>query len=256
MPLLLLTVIALVGYSVAAALMFTELYGAARRGAGAVLVSCVVLNALVVGAVIHADGLTAAVQMGGILATLALVLGAGQLALASRLPVRSSAALVAPTNAVLLALFLVEQHRVENRVALEGPLLGIHVGLVLLGIGAFVLAASLGILLLLQERQLRRREFGPLFRALPGVGALDAASFQLVVLGFVLYTVGLVLGAVAHLRASGGLDSRIVLALVAWVLFAAVIQSRVFFGWRGRPAALLTIGGCVATAAVLFFYSR
>jgi ABC-type uncharacterized transport system permease subunit len=256
MTLLLLTVLSLLGYSVAAAFFLTEIYGAGRRGAFSVLVGCVALNFAAVSALVFQLGGHAAFRTGGFPATLALVLGIGLLLLSTRIPIRTSGALIAPLNALLLSFFLVDLHRVDDRVALEGPLLAIHVGLVTLGVGAFVLAAAMGALLLVQERELRRREFGPLFRALPGVGVLDQAGFQLVALGFVLYTIGLVLGVVAHLQSSGGVDIRIVLAGLAWVLFGVVITSRVFFGWRGRTAAMMTIGGCLATLAVLFFYSR
>ena len=43
-------------------------------------------------------------------------------------------------------------------------------------------------------------------------------------------------------------------ALIAWVLFAAVLLLRLAAGWRGRRAAIGTIVGFLCTAAVLVSY--
>jgi ABC-type uncharacterized transport system permease subunit len=49
-------------------------------------------------------------------------------------------------------------------------------------------------------------------------------------------------------------DVRVVLSVLAWVVFAAVIFTRLRTGWRGRQAAWLTILGCIATVVVLGLY--
>jgi hypothetical protein len=66
--------------------------------------------------------------------------------------------------------------------------------------GAFVLAAVLSALYLMQERQLRLREFGRLFQRLPSLNALDSATFHLVSVGFITYTVAILLGVTSAFR--------------------------------------------------------
>lgn len=131
-----------------------------------------------------------------------------------------------------------------------------HVGLVLIGLGIFALAAVLAVLYLLQERQLRLRQFGPLFHRLPSLEELDTAHFRLVGLGFVVYTVALLLGFVWMFDTTlASSTSRIALALVAWAIFAGVIHTRITSGWRGRQSAWMTVIGCATTLLVLAGYS-
>jgi len=44
------------------------------------------------------------------------------------------------------------------------------------------------------------------------------------------------------------------IALVTWVAFGGLIVARTTKGWRGRKAALLTIMGFSASAAVMAIY--
>jgi drug/metabolite transporter (DMT)-like permease len=67
--------------------------------------------------------------------------------------------------------------------------------------------------------------------------------------------VAILLGITSALRGQGMLiDFRTTLAIVAWVVFGAVIQTRITSGWRGRQAAWMTVIGCAATFDVLGFY--
>jgi ABC-type uncharacterized transport system permease subunit len=135
------------------------------------------------------------------------------------------------------------------------PVLAVHIGLVLIGIGTFTLSAVASMLYLVQERQLRNRNFGPLFQKLPSLEELDTASFRLVAWGFVVYTAALVLGFtwIAESHTDMG-PSRTGLAIAAWVIFAAVIHTRITTGWRGRQSAIMTIAACIATYVVLIGY--
>ena len=44
------------------------------------------------------------------------------------------------------------------------------------------------------------------------------------------------------------------MATVAWLLYALLILARFLAGWRGRRAALLTLGGFAASLSELAIY--
>ncbi|MFT4704252.1 MAG: ABC-type uncharacterized transport system permease subunit, partial [Bradymonadia bacterium] len=159
--------------------------------------------------------------------------------------------------ALLLVGSLLQPLRPSTPEEAQMALVFIHVGLVLIGLGTFALSAVLAGLYLLQERQLKKRQFGALFHRLPSLEELDAASFRLVVLGFVIYTVALIVGFLWLFQTAGtGSIARIGLSLLAWVMFASVIHTRITRGWRGKQSAWMTIGGAVSALLVLAVYAR
>lgn len=251
-----LAVIAVIAWSATAAVAVADLVGngtrtdkVARAGVG--LAAAFTLAAGVAAmAEFGMEGLVGRSHRFGFLAG---VVSLGALTMTRRGAMRAMTALSAPFASGLLAAHLFSAHG-----AADGPmepLLVVHVGVVLIGIGAFALAAFLSVLYLMQERQLRQRKFGSLFQRLPSLQELDAAAFRLVLWGFVAYTVALIVGFVwmAQSAANPGFG-RAGLAVMAWAVFAAVIHTRVTTGWRGRQSALMTILGCITTYAVLAGY--
>ncbi len=252
-----LAVTAVIAWSATAAVAVADLVGTGTRTdrvakAGLMLAAGFTIAACLAQVLTH--GLEGLVGRGYRLLFLATIISVGALALRRKSALRAVTAFTAPFGALLVASQLFSQHGESVELDMM-PLLMVHIGLVLVGIGGFALAAFVSTLYLLQERQLRTRNFGPLFHRLPSLEELDTAAFRLVVWGFVSYTAALVLGfmwtAQAHADAGFG---RVGLAVVAWGVFAAVIHTRVTTGWRGRQSALMTIVGCIATYVVLAGY--
>jgi len=247
-----------VAYSVSTGSHLVALFGSrdpsTEVGRVATNASVALTAALVVTLVLE-DGFGSLFHVGNVFALLALVFGAVFLIVRVQFPVRMAGAFVGPVAMLLLSVFLVFWGQ-KSEVVETSVLLAVHVGLALLGMGAFALAAILAILYLMQERQLRERTFGKLFHRLPSLDSLDAANFKLVVSGFAVYTVSLLLGTVAMLQNEGIHDAnlRLVFAVLAWVLFGGVILARVTRGLRGRQAAMVTVVGCASTFIVLAFY--
>lgn len=187
---------------------------------------------------------------------LATVVGLGVVVAGKRFAMRGASALAAPLGAVLMASYLLSpQHMAAAADNQMDPILVVHIGLVLVGMGTFALAAIAAALYLVQERQLRKRSFGPLFHRLPSVEELDTASFRLVLWGFVVYTAALALGFTWSAQSPGSASGPgTALAVIAWAVFAAVIHTRITTGWRGRQSALMTIAGCATTYLVLAWY--
>lgn len=130
-----------------------------------------------------------------------------------------------------------------------------HVVISVVAYGLLTLAALQGLLLLLQERQLRRRQAGRLLRALPPLETMEQLMFQLIGIGFLLLTLTLVSGALFSEELFGKplrFTHHMVLSLLAWVVFAALLLGHWRFGWRGRPAARWALGGFVLLALAYF----
>ncbi|HYH98433.1 cytochrome C assembly family protein [Hyalangium sp.] len=131
--------------------------------------------------------------------------------------------------------------------ALRQPLLPLHITIALVGMAAFAVAAGVGFMYLLMERQVKGKRFGLLFSRLPSLEFLDTLNRRLVVAGFIALSITLATGAFFIAGSTQVLtwmmDAKVLATLVAWGLFAGLAGARILVGWRGRRVALLTMAG-------------
>jgi cytochrome c-type biogenesis protein CcsB len=83
---------------------------------------------------------------------------------------------------------------------------------------------------------------------------LDELGYQLILLGFLFLSVGIITGAVWANSAWGrywGWDPKETWSLITWIVYATLLHARMMRGWRGKRTAILSIGGF---AAVIFTY--
>jgi cytochrome c-type biogenesis protein CcsB len=88
----------------------------------------------------------------------------------------------------------------------------------------------------------------------PEPRALDELSYQLILLGFLFLSVGIITGAVWANSAWGrywGWDPKETWSLITWFIYATLLHARLMRGWQGKRIAFLSIFGF---AAVLFTY--
>jgi len=135
-----------------------------------------------------------------------------------------------------------------------GVLGRIHISLAAVGLAIFALATAVAVLYLLEERQLKRKRIGGMVRRGTALDTLDRLAHRCVQLGFPIFTVSIICGAVWSARLGAGFRPEYAIAAVAWAAFAALLVARVTAGWRGRRAALLTIVGFAAALAVMGAY--
>jgi ABC-type uncharacterized transport system permease subunit len=157
-----------------------------------------------------------------------------------------------------LALLMVLGSRApEHDIPTYGPWIGAHIISNVLGMTAFTVSAAMAVGYLIQERQVKARKLGTLFHRLPPLEVLDTLAFRFAVLGMPALTVGVVTGHVIAARSARptGLPWQQYFAMVAWIVFAAVLFLRLVAGWRGRRAAIGTILGYASAALVLLFYT-
>ena len=129
---------------------------------------------------------------------------------------------------------------------LQNAWLPAHVAPAFLGYAVFTLASCVSLMYLLQERQLKGKRRGGMFlRWLPSLETLDNLNFRFVGWGFALFTLGIVTGSILAKAVWGTFwlwEPVQVLSVIAWLLYALLLQMR-SIGWRGRKAARLTIVG-------------
>ena len=89
---------------------------------------------------------------------------------------------------------------------------------------------------------------------IPGSGAIGELSYQMVVIGFLMLTLGIITGSVWAHSAWGSYwswDPKETWSLITWLVYATMLHSRLIRGWKGKRLALLSIIGFVC---VLFTY--
>jgi cytochrome c-type biogenesis protein CcsB len=92
-------------------------------------------------------------------------------------------------------------------------------------------------------------------RRLPAAASLDSWSFRFVMIGFPVWTFGVMMGAVWGEHAWGrywGWDPKETFSFIVWVVFAIYLHARVTYGWKGSRAALIAVLGFAAIFADLY----
>ncbi|BDZ41300.1 c-type cytochrome biogenesis protein CcsB [Paraoerskovia sediminicola] len=144
--------------------------------------------------------------------------------------------------------------------ALQSYWLVIHVGVAIIATGIFTVAAVTSLLQLLRDSRdsgsvlLNRKAFGWL-DVTPGPVQLEALSFRLNAVAFVLWTFTVIGGAIWAEHAWGrywGWDPKEVWSFVVWIVFAAYLHARTTRGWSGRRAAYFVL---VGYACVIFNFT-
>jgi ABC-type uncharacterized transport system permease subunit len=138
-----------------------------------------------------------------------------------------------------------------------GTLGRIHISLATIGVGVFALASALSAIYLVEERALKQKKFDAIAFRDKGapLEALDRLANRLVWVGFPIFTVALVLGAIWVSKLGESLDRpEYPLAAVTWLAYAGLLVARQTYGWRGRRAARLTLAGFAVALAVLLIY--
>jgi ABC-type uncharacterized transport system permease subunit len=248
--------IALLAYAVGAAAFLTWLVKPDTRLARAgrlLLLAGVIVHfaAFAVSLGVAGAGLGLSAWKGGqLFSLLAAVTVAGYLVLDYRYELPVAGAFVAPfTVAVMVPAHLVESS--ERAIAPQvsnSLVLFVHVGAAALGTAVLALAFGLALLYLASERQMKSKRPGRLFARLPSLELIDRAGYRLAVWGFVFLSLAIATGSLVSREATGAtfpLAPKQGFAILAWALFAALIQARLVAGWRGRRVAFLVVAGFV-----------
>ena len=137
--------------------------------------------------------------------------------------------------------------------ALKSNWLISHVITCFFGYAAFGLSFGLSIMYLLKrlDRESRSNIF---LRLIPRTDILDELNYQMVVIGFLMLTLGIITGSVWAHSAWGSYwswDPKETWSLITWLVYASVLHSRMVRGWKGKRIAILCF---VGFSCVLFTY--
>lgn len=153
--------------------------------------------------------------------------------------------------------------------ALQSYWLIIHVSIVSISSGILLVSGVASILYLVKQREGAAGEIGeanaqasgfrPALRRivdrLPTAGVLDRLAYKTVIVGFPLFGLGVIFGAIWAEAAWGrfwGWDPKEAVSFIAWVIYAAYLHARATAGWRNNAAAWINIAGFVAMLFNLF----
>ena len=144
--------------------------------------------------------------------------------------------------------------------ALQSYWLPIHVSVVSLGSGVFLVAGVASILFLAKMSPLgdpdREGRVASILQRLPDAQTLDRIAYRTTIFAFPIFGFGVIFGAIWAEEAWGrywGWDPKETVAFIAWVVYAAYLHARSTAGWRDRKAAWINVVGFVAMVFNLFF---
>jgi len=124
--------------------------------------------------------------------------------------------------------------------------LNLHIVFSLLGDALLAVAFCAGVIYLLQEKQIKRKKITGISGRLPSLSFLDTLNYHALIVGFIMLTIGLVIGAVYAQWVRGSFwnwDAKEIWSVLTWLVYAILLHERLAIGWRGRRAAWLSIIG-------------
>ncbi|MDN5726627.1 MAG: c-type cytochrome biogenesis protein CcsB [Propionibacteriales bacterium] len=114
---------------------------------------------------------------------------------------------------------------------------------------AFTVGGVASVFYLIRQRLERQEEVKGYLTKLPHSSMLDVISYRMVAFAFPLWTFAVAAGAVWAEYAWGrfwGWDPKETWALVTWMIYACYLHARSTAGWKGNPAAWISILGMVS----------
>jgi cytochrome c-type biogenesis protein CcsB len=144
--------------------------------------------------------------------------------------------------------------------ALQSYWLPIHVSVVSLGSGVFLVAGVASMLFLLTTSRYglpgTTGTLARIVQKLPDAQILDRIAYRTTIFAFPVFGFGVMFGAIWAEEAWGrywGWDPKETVSFIAWVVYAAYLHARSTAGWRDKKAAWINVAGFVAMVFNLFF---
>jgi len=202
------------------------------------------------GVLVHAASLVqerrmeplAALSLGDVLALVAIVIAITAIVMALRPRLRGMAALLLGIAAVLEGAF--SEGARQFSMGRPGWELAFHIAMATTAFAFLTIGAALAVAQVVVDRRLRSRRPLGLLKILTPLESLESGCFHSILAGFTLLTLALVTGAffIEDLFAQH-LVHKVVLAIIAWVVFGILLLGRWRMGWRGRQALRWTLAG-------------
>ncbi len=178
-----------------------------------------------------------------------------------RYKIKALGSFVMPVTFILL-MFIIMKMGPSERVAgaippaLKSQWLTFHVFTAMLAYGAFAISCGLGIMYLLKTGagSHEKHEKETWLNRFPPENVLDELAYKMIGFAFPMLTLCIVTGAIWANYAWGtywSWDPKETWSLITWIIYAAYLQARLMYGWKGKRAAWMAI---IGFAAVLFTF--
>lgn len=221
-----------------------------QLGALGVMIAGFVAHTVWIGTICVRSGHPPLTNLSEAAAFVAWTVFAVELGLWIRYRVYAAAFFVYPVVLILLTISAVAG---ENIVALDPKLRSsiftAHLLASTLGVAALLIGLAFTSLAYAQDRALKSKTRGPLWDWIPSLNVCRVVSYRALAIGFSIYTLGLIAGVLWSYRTNAGfmeLRVKSVGAVVAWILFAAILQSYISGAFRARRTMLISACAFVA----------
>jgi len=170
---------------------------------------------------------------------------------------RAMGVFILPIVVVLQAVSTLAPSESQPNPLLDSPWFWVHMLSLLFAYASFALAGVLGLTYVLQFKEIKKKNLGFFYTRLPSLQTLDVMNSRAVTVGWVLLTVGVVVGLIwaqqAHAATPGDplvqafsvRDPKILVTILTWIMYSFAVTARRAFGWTGRKAAWLSAVGFV-----------
>ena len=143
--------------------------------------------------------------------------------------------------------------------SLRSGLFTTHVLLSTVGVAALLVGLAFSTLAFVQDRALKSKHRGALWEWIPSLNVCRTLSYRTLAVGFSIYTLGILAGILWSYRTTSELiDLRVkqIGGVVAWILFAILLQSYISGVYRGPRTAVISACAFVATVIAILGIHR
>jgi ABC-type uncharacterized transport system permease subunit len=138
--------------------------------------------------------------------------------------------------------------------SLRSRLFVAHVFLTTVGVAGLLIGIAFTALAFLQDRSLKAKTRGRLWEWIPSLNVCRQVSYRALAIGFSIYTLGLIAGVLWSYRTTAGLmelRTKQVGAVIAWILFAVLLQAHISGAFRGRRTMLVSAAAFVSVVIAI-----
>jgi cytochrome c-type biogenesis protein CcsB len=168
-----------------------------------------------------------------------------------RYRIHALGAFVLPLVSALMVLSQViweENHFIPER--LKSGWVYFHSSIAFLAYAAFFLTFVAGILYLVQEKELKDKNFHFMYFHLPSLQVCDELMRRFLFVGFIAMSLTIITGAFWAQREWGRFwswEPKQTAALITWAIYFILVNYRISSKWHGRRAAYISILGFAST---------
>ena len=168
---------------------------------------------------------------------------------------RAMGVFILPLVVVLQVIPVISSGDPITQPVLNSPWFWVHMASLLFAYASFALAGVLGLIYVLQFKEIKKKQLGYFYTRLPSLQILDGMNSRAVAIGWICLTIGVIVGVVwageakvlfaenPNLEAIRLGDPKVFLSVLTWAVYAFAVVARRALGWTGRRAALLSASG-------------